>query len=80
MLSRLFPHEEEHQPLRPRHGQGGHGQQMDQEQGELLLPEQTGAHKVYPCRCLVLMKFSKPRAESFSRIRPMLTLSALSST
>lgn len=74
MLSRLFPFRARKQ------ARAGHGTAMDQEQGELLFPEQTGAHKVYPCRCLVLMKFSKPRAESFSRIRPMLTLSALSST
>ena len=52
---------------------------IEQNGGELVPPERPGPHRVYPCRCLVLMKPSSPMPASFSRMRATWTLRALSS-
>ena len=52
---------------------------IEQNGGKLVPPERPGPHRVYPCRCLVLMKPSSPMPASFSRMRATWTLRALSS-
>ena len=61
-------------------GERQHTQHVQEEKGNPVFPVQSCVHMVYPCRCLVLMKSSRPMADSFSRIRLILTLRALSST
>ena len=70
----VVPHRQQEQ------GQSQRAQQVQQDDRQMVFEKQFPAHMVYPCRCLVLIKSVRPRPASFSRMRVMLTLRALSST
>ena len=61
-------------------GQRQRAQQIQQDSRQRVFEKQFPAHMVYPCRCLGVIKSVRPRLASFSRMRVMLTLRALSST
>src|SRR5699024_8868886 len=63
-----------------KHSESHHANQVSQQEWNSIFPILSTVHIVYPCRCFVLMKSVRPMPASFSRIRLMLTLSALSST
>lgn len=57
-----------------------HTNKVRQQKWQPVFPISPAVHIVYPCRCFVLIKSVRPMPASFSRMRLILTLKALSST
>ena len=63
-----------------KYSERSHTNKVRQQKRQPVFPISSAVHIVYPCRCFVLIKSVRPMPASFSRMRLILTLKALSST
>ena len=63
-----------------KYSECSHTNKVRQQKWQPVFPISSAVHIVYPCRCFVLIKSVRPMLASFSRMRLILTLKALSST
>ena len=63
-----------------KYSECSHTNKVRQQKWQPVFPISSAVHIVYPCRCFVLIKSVRPMPASFSRMRLILTLKALSST
>ena len=63
-----------------KYSERSHANKVRQQKWKPVFPIPFAVHIVYPWRCFVLIKSVRPMPASFSRMRLILTLKALSST